>query len=263
VQIKKLSKNILILERIPVLTFVLLGIFVFAVLFVLLSHENQVTLTCLRTTPETGLCKISVSTFAGKHNKLVMPTSNLLWVEPLTNYKEHGMESNILLATTTGMHPLYVFDLDKTKDIADKFNYFIKNKYKKKLFIQQDDTAYNVLYFIIFMIIALSFASLIDFNYVIFDKNTETVSIIKKSLLGTRQKDYEISNIQNVEVDIKSLIKGKKNIEQYRIVLLMKNGKAIPLTPHYSINRYKTNKAIEAIVEFLDWQTSSERKEEA
>ncbi len=251
-KVKHHTDNKLILERKPVITFILLGIFVFVILFIFLSSPNEICFTCKRLTPEQGFCKLTKKSFTSTIETFKIPAKELIIAIPVTkSIQDEEYESYILLSTTTGFKRIYDFKNKSPGNISDRINIFIKNEYKKELTIKQNNTTLNIIYLIIFIVIAFSFSTLIDFVYCIFDKKNGKITLIRKNILGEKTRYFELSTVKDIEIEVCHLFKGSKSIKQYRIILKLASDKEIPLMNHYALNSSRIKKAAQILTEFL------------
>lgn len=218
------------------------------------SAENTTVFECQRVSNGSEYCKLTSTSYLDTKERFNIPVSDIY--SAIANYApfDEKVESIIILRTKKGVRYLTAFDQYNIQANVSQINKFLNDKKQNKLVISKDNTVINIVYLNIFLIILLSFTSLMEFIKVIVDKEADKIFIKTTSLFGVNLNMVEIPDVKDVEIQIKSLSKESQSVRQYRILLRTHSGDSVPLTSQYAINWNNTKKSADEIIDFLGFE---------
>lgn len=247
----------LTLRHTPVALWILGSFFTIIGVITLILFSKASTFSCERVQTNQGNCElihahfvisktILISLHELKNAEVVMTRNRQ--IDSFFLLKPHY---RVTLLTSNQRIPLSFYgstNREKQDTIAAKINGFLKNVEESSLLIKQDNRWLIYSISCLLIIIGL-FAELSKILTITFDKTQESLKIERQGLLGTQTFEYSLEDIKKIKLNTSFAFNSKTVF--YQVVLLLKSGEGIPLTPSSSIGKAKKQNRVDQITQFL------------
>lgn len=252
------TPNQLLLRELQVLSHVfslIFGVVFTAVGLFFIALPNVTTLTCNRTEPTQGSCKLLASGLLASEVREI-PISILQGAKVDESRSSKSTTYGVVLLTITGEVPFTFysnFDKGKKQAIASRINDFVKIPGETSLAVKQDDRWISYLFGGTFAAIGIFFA----FGFVVapvvktwlFDKTLGSFTLKQQGLFGTKIIEYQIREIADVQVEEWTNSKGTI---YYKVSIVLVSGDRLPLTLYSSSGKKSKQKTASCIRKFLN-----------
>jgi hypothetical protein len=247
----------LTLRHTPIALWLIGSIFTIIGVITLILFSKASTFTCERVQPNQGNCELIhahfvisktliISLHELKNAEIVMTRNRQ--IDSFFLLKPHY---RVTLLTSNQRIPLSIYGSTKREKqdiIAAKINAFLKNAEATSLLIKQDNRW--LIYFISGLLIIIGlFAELSKILTITFDKTQESLKIERHGLLGTQCIEHSLQEIKKVKLNTSFAFNSRTVF--YQVVLLLKSGEGIPLTPSSSLGKIKKQNRVDQITQFL------------
>lgn len=245
-KIVRQTPNLLMLRCRPVLSWILGLVFASVGLVIMLSG-NAITITCNRTEPTVGSCKLLESNLTTSQEK-VIPLSILRGAKVKEDDSGESSTYQIIILTSHGDIPLSPYpNSDKAEAIASHINQFLITPKETSLTQHEDERLHSFLFGGSFFIVSLVILT-VPFVTCVFDKSLNTLIIKRRDILGTKVIEHGFREIKDVLVEESTDSEGST----YRVIIVLVSGDRLPLTSHYSSGGESKQETVSCIKSFLN-----------
>lgn len=230
-KIRKIDRNRVVIEFMPVLIFVLAFIFFCVGLLVMAGFMQSATLECKRE----GLIQMCYYTHYSVLGETVkeIKVEDLKGAEVIESSSDDGDTYSVEIHTTNssfGMTGISSSGYGSKEYIVGEINDFVNNTLRPTLFVEERISFIPLLIGGVFSTFGVLAFVLVSKISIYIDRASQQLTIVKKCLIRKTMQTYSFSEIDSAYVDESTSSDGST----YRVALELNNEKDVPLMAYYS-----------------------------